>query len=245
MVQNQRSGDRSGPRGTYAVGNERRSRIVDAAVEHFAQWGFHASSLARIAKDVDITQGGLLHHFRSKEDLLVAVLERFDEHDVRKFFPAEFDSAAALFDTLLALAEYNSRRLGRTKMFNVLAAEAGDPGHPAHAYFVARYADVVKSTEAALRRGVDDGELRADTDCLALAQETAAMMDGLQLQWVLDPAGFDMVGRFRAYLDRLLRSITVAGTGLLTGTGLSPGTALTERTGLSAGTGLSTRARQT
>ncbi|KOU73330.1 hypothetical protein ADK57_08775 [Streptomyces sp. MMG1533] len=42
----------------------------------------------------------------------------------------------------------------------------------------------------------------------------AAVMDGLQLQWVLDPQGFDMVGRFRQYADRLLRSVTAAGTGL-------------------------------
>ncbi|WP_246203782.1 TetR family transcriptional regulator [Streptomyces tailanensis] len=65
-------------RGTYAAGDERWSRILDAAVAHFAQRGFDASSLARIAKDVGITQGGLLHHFRSREDLLVEVLERME-----------------------------------------------------------------------------------------------------------------------------------------------------------------------
>ncbi|MCX4436530.1 MULTISPECIES: hypothetical protein [Streptomyces] len=39
-------------------------------------------------------------------------------------------------------------------------------------------------------------------------------MDGIQLQWALDPTGVDMAARMRAYLDRLLRSITVSGTGL-------------------------------
>nr|WP_241740769.1 helix-turn-helix domain-containing protein [Streptomyces sp. L2] len=39
-------------------------------MDHFAQWGFHASSPARIAKSVGVTQGGLLHHFRGQEDLL-------------------------------------------------------------------------------------------------------------------------------------------------------------------------------
>ncbi|MFD4409545.1 TetR family transcriptional regulator C-terminal domain-containing protein [Streptomyces sp. NPDC058476] len=65
-----------------------------------------------------------------------------------------------------------------------------------------------------LRRAVEGGELKPGTDIVAVAQETAAVMDGLQVQWVLDPQGFDMVGRFRAYADRLLRSITAEGPGL-------------------------------
>ncbi|MET7973487.1 TetR/AcrR family transcriptional regulator [Streptomyces mirabilis] len=222
MVRNRRSeesveAERKVPgavRGTYAVGDERRLRILDVAVEHFAQWGFHASSLARIAKDVGITQGGLLHHFRSKEDLLVCVLRRSEEHDVERFFAVEAHSAAEFFAALVGLADYNSRRPGRTKMFNVLLAEAGDPGHPAHAFFVKRYADLVEVSAGALREAVASGELKPDTDCEALAQEFAAVMDGIQLQWALDPTGVDMAARMRAYLDRLLRSITVSGTGL-------------------------------
>ncbi|MGW0710586.1 TetR/AcrR family transcriptional regulator [Streptomyces sp. NPDC002643] len=193
------------------MGDERRSRIIDVAVEHFAQWGFHASSLARIAKDVGITQGGLLHHFPSKEDLLVQVLARIDETDRERFFAREFASAGEMFAALVKLAEYNSTRLGRTRMFNALAAEAGDPGHPAHAYFVKRYAEVVDTVSGVLRRAVDAGESRADTDVVAVAQELAAVMDGLQIQWVLDPKGFDMAGRFRAYVERVSRGIAVDG----------------------------------
>lgn len=99
-------------------------------------------------------------------------------------------------------------------MFNVLLAEAGDVGHPAHTYFVRRYTELVEVMSASLRRAVESGELKPGTDVVELSEETAAVMDGLQLQWVLDPKRFDMVGRFRQYADRLLRSITVDGTGL-------------------------------
>ncbi|MFE0675610.1 TetR/AcrR family transcriptional regulator [Streptomyces sp. NPDC058867] len=201
-------------RRTYAVGDERRSRILDAAVEHFAQWGFHASSLARIAKDVGITQGGLLHHFRSKEDLLVQVLERAEEQDKERFFAERYTSATACYAGLVRLTEHNAARPGRTRMFNVLLAEAGDVGHPAHAYFVRRYAELVDVMSDSLRLAVADGELRPDTDVVELAEETAAVMDGLQLQWLLNPRGFDMVARFRQYADRLLRTVKTDGTGL-------------------------------
>ncbi|MER7107160.1 TetR/AcrR family transcriptional regulator [Streptomyces sp. NPDC000229] len=208
------NGRRTAARGTYAVGDERRLRILDAAVEHFAQWGFHASSLARIAKDVGITQGGLLHHFRSKESLLVAVLEHSDEQDVERFFGTEPASAAECFTTLTRLASHNATRLGRVKMFNVLLAEASNPGHPAHAYFTRRNSEVLRRMTGSLRRAVDSGELKPDADCPAVAREAIAVMDGLQLQWALDPEGVDMVAQFRAYADRTLRAITVTGRGL-------------------------------
>jgi hypothetical protein len=54
-------------------------------------------------------------------------------------------------------------------------------------------------------------------------------MDGVQLQWALDPTGVDMAARMRAYLERLLRSITVSGAGL-------PSDAHTGLTGSHAGT---------
>ncbi|SDJ39483.1 TetR/AcrR family transcriptional regulator [Streptomyces indicus] len=201
-------------RGPYAVGDERRRRILDTAVEHFSQWGFHASSLARIAKDVGVTQGGLLHHFRSKEDLLVSVLERSEEHDIERFFTAEFASAADCLLRLCDLVAHNSERPGRTRMFNVLIGESSDPGHPAHAFFARRYERVADQLARALADGVERGELRSDTDCAALAREVLAVMDGIQIQWALTPDAVDMRKRLHTYLDRLYRFLSPTGASL-------------------------------
>lgn len=201
-------------RGTYAVGDERRARILDAAVEHFAQWGYHATSLARIAKDVGITQGGLLHHFRTKEALLVSVLEASDERDIEQFFGEDHASVADWIQGLLALTELNSRRPARTRLFNALAGEAGDPDHPAHDFFTRRYHTLVADVAQSLRHGVDSGELRPGTDCESEAQQLLAVMDGLQLQWVLAPQAMDMPQRLHAYLDRLYRTLSVNGAGI-------------------------------
>lgn len=204
-------------RGSYAVGDARRQKILDTAVEHFAQWGFHASSLARIANDCGITQGGLLHHFRSKEDLLLSVLGQSEQHDMDRLFaePAEdVPSVAAHFAAVVALAQDNARRPGLVRMFNTLVGESGNPGHPAHDYFRRRYARVLGYSVDLLEAGVARGELRPGTDCEAVCRETLAVMDGFQIQWVLDPEGADMPTLLRGYLDRRLREITVTGTGL-------------------------------
>ncbi|WP_079406091.1 TetR/AcrR family transcriptional regulator [Streptomyces sp. 3211] len=209
-----RTAPKGSARGTYAVGDARRQKILDTAVEHFAQWGYNASSLARIAADCGITQGGLLHHFRGKEDLLLAVLAQSEQHDVQRLFSEPPASVAAHFATLVDLAADNERRPGIVRMFNTLVGESGNPEHPAHAYFTRRYARVLGHTVELLEAGVARGELRPGTDCEAAGRETLAVMDGLQIQWVLAPGSVNMPARLRTFLDRLLRDISVMGTGL-------------------------------
>ncbi|MFD8208336.1 TetR/AcrR family transcriptional regulator [Streptomyces sp. NPDC059695] len=197
-----RTNRRTAGRGGYAVGDARRQKILDTAVDHFGRWGFHASSLARIANDCGITQGGLLHHFRSKEDLLLSVLAQSEQHDEERLFGVDPDSYAAYLETLVALVEENTRRPGIVRMFNVLVGESGNVGHPAHAYFKERYARVLRHTVGILDEAVRRGELRPGLDGPAVAQELLAVMDGLQIQWALDPASMDMPARVGAYLRR-------------------------------------------
>ncbi|HEX3053914.1 MAG TPA: TetR/AcrR family transcriptional regulator [Aggregatilineaceae bacterium] len=49
--------------------------ILRAAASVFHRRGFHSATMAEIAAEVHLTAGSLYHHFPSKEDLLVAVLD--------------------------------------------------------------------------------------------------------------------------------------------------------------------------
>ncbi len=52
-----------------------RARLLQAAVKVFAANGYHASSMARIAKEANVAKGLTYHYFESKEALLVALVE--------------------------------------------------------------------------------------------------------------------------------------------------------------------------
>jgi AcrR family transcriptional regulator len=60
-----------------------RARIVEAAVESFAELGFDASSTRDIARRAEVTQGLLTYHFTSKDELWQAAADQifssFDE----------------------------------------------------------------------------------------------------------------------------------------------------------------------
>jgi AcrR family transcriptional regulator len=57
------------------TGPERRQRILDAAVESFAERGYEAASVAEIATAAGITKPVLYDHFASKRDLFVELME--------------------------------------------------------------------------------------------------------------------------------------------------------------------------
>ena len=58
---------------------DRRTTILDAAVESFGKLGYYGTSLQRIATEVGLTKAGVLHYVGSKEGLLdLALTEEYD-----------------------------------------------------------------------------------------------------------------------------------------------------------------------
>lgn len=55
-----------------------KEKIIREAVHLFGQYGFRGATLAEIARAAGLTEPGLLHHFPSKEHLLMDVLEERD-----------------------------------------------------------------------------------------------------------------------------------------------------------------------
>ncbi|WP_019638881.1 TetR/AcrR family transcriptional regulator [Paenibacillus fonticola] len=56
---------------------ERKNEILDAADELFALKGFDGTSTNDILEKVGIARGTLYHHFKSKEDIMDALIERY------------------------------------------------------------------------------------------------------------------------------------------------------------------------
>jgi AcrR family transcriptional regulator len=193
--------------GGYANGRATREEILDVAMQLFGQVGYRTASLREVASRVGISHPGLLHHFASKAVLLAAVLQRRDEVDDAAF---EADLAAGhdYVDALVRVIERNASRPGIVELFATLSAEATSPDHPAHAYFQERYRRVVDRGTAEFERRRDTGELRPGLDPATASRLTVAVMDGMQIQWLLsaDAPGTrpDMAATLRAHVATLL-----------------------------------------
>ncbi|WP_327314753.1 TetR/AcrR family transcriptional regulator [Streptomyces sp. NBC_01235] len=174
---------------------ERRAEIIRAALEVIAERGYRGASLAAVAERVGLTQQGLLHHFPTKDALLVAVLQERDQWDA-------VPDTQWRMDLLVSLVEYNAMRPGIIQTFSALLGESVTEGHPAREYFTERYRQGRENMTAVLR--AEYGErLPNGLTPERTAPLLIAVMDGLQYQWLLDPEAVDMPGAFRDFL-RLL-----------------------------------------
>lgn len=183
-------------RGAYAKTAARQREILDAAVDVFAHQGFRGSSLRDIADRVGMSQPGLLHHFGTKEGLLTAVLAHRDQ---------QLSDGSTGIEALRASVSAAAAQPGLTRMFITLAAEATDPDHPAHEFFVERYRTAKDTFRTHIARAQRDGYVSAADDPSALAEQLVAVMDGLQLQWLLDDT-LDLGAAFDRFLDTLTRT---------------------------------------
>jgi AcrR family transcriptional regulator len=189
---------------TTPEGHAQRERILRAATELFAARGYRGASLEAVAQAVGITRQGVLHYFPSKVHLLLGVLDLRDEDDSARVEAQEF---AGFADGLLAVVRHNQSAPALPRLYAVLSAESVDPEHPGHERFRERYETVRTALALGIAEAQEAGEL---TDRIApdrLATLLAAVMDGLQLQFLLDPEAVDMVGPL-ADLLAALRGVT-------------------------------------
>jgi AcrR family transcriptional regulator len=191
----------TGPR---SRGSESRDAILRAARRLFAQRGYQGTSLASIAKDAQLSQPGLLHHYPSKADLLLAVLASRDSESLRLSSPKNAGKGIGIIDGLGALVEHNQSDPQSVRLFSTLLGEALAPDHPANDYFVHRYDTIRSRFVNHLRDAQAAGELDPHVDAEALASLLIAVMDGLQFQWLLDDS-VDMNASYQT-LAKLIRS---------------------------------------
>jgi len=187
------------PRG-YAKGRATRQAILDEAMALFGEVGYRSASLRGIAARSGITHPGLLHHFPTKQALLLAVLAHRDQVDAARF-ALDHEVGVAVLDSLVELTALNVTRPGIVELYCVLSAEATAREHPAHEYFAARYARTVSCLTDAFTHAVTVGDAPADLDPASAARRLVALMDGLQVQWLLDRDGVDMVADLRTHLS--------------------------------------------
>lgn len=180
----------------YPKGAARRQQILDEAVEVFARAGFRSGSLREIAKRVNLTPTGVMHYFSSKEELFTEVIAERDNRVEQAAGTAEDETQP---DQMRAVVAHNAANRGLSSLFTVVTAEATAPDHPAHEHFAERYrtnaAESAQALAAAQRRGL----VRSDIDPAHAARLITAVMDGLQLAWLLDDT-VDMPATFEEFL---------------------------------------------
>jgi AcrR family transcriptional regulator len=172
---------------------ERREAVLKAAMNVFGARGYNKGALVEIAEQAGMTHAGVLHHFGSKEGLLIEVLKYRDGEEVAGVPARAQTEGPAFLQHLVDTVEENTHRRGVVQAYSVLSGESVTDGHPAHEYFLGRTEGLGE-----VSGNTDEQELRDSASALI------AVMDGLQVQWLLDPEAVDMPRIVNRTLDEIV-----------------------------------------
>lgn len=187
---------------------KRRQEILDAAIELWAVKGSHGTGITAVAERAGMTHAGLLHHFGSKANLRLAVMEERDRRD-RRILQRYFDEGDidTLWDRYPDIARANESEPGLAQLFIILVSESLDPASVGHTYFQQRYRRARRRQYRALRKAQQLGRVRDDIDCVKKAGEVVAFMDGALIQWMLDPKPGDLVELYEDFFGTLAAAL--------------------------------------
>jgi AcrR family transcriptional regulator len=114
----------------------KRDELVQKALVVYYQNGFHATGMDMVAAETGISKTSIYKHFRTKEDLILAVLRLRDEkfrnwliRRMEKLGKTPLEQLIAMFD---ALGEWFAEDGFRGCMFIKASAEYQEAGHPIH-----------------------------------------------------------------------------------------------------------------
>ena len=173
---------------------EKHTRIKEAALACFGENGYESSSIDEIAARADLAVGGFYLHFRSKRQLLLALMDELLEHlsQLNLRPSARGDIRAGLHDMLSKAFSADLRYLGAYRAWQEAVLSDRDlikKNEAIHAWTTARVTAVFTylSRLPGARRGADIPSLARAMDAFfwtLLAQ--AVQMSGVELQERVD-----------------------------------------------------------
>jgi AcrR family transcriptional regulator len=171
----------------------RREQIVEAALGLVAEYGLRRLSIAALARRVGLVPSGIYRHYKSKDEILAAVLDLLGRRLLGNIDAARARHARGLERLRAALMGHiRFIREGRA-IPRIIFSDDVHGGHPERKQQILRILGGYRGELAELvRQGQQEGDVRGD-----LEPDTAAMMFlGIivpaGILWHLTEGGFDV-----------------------------------------------------
>jgi len=166
----------------------RRNQILDAATKVFVRLGFQHARMDDIVEESGLSKGTLYWYFKSKEDIINAILRRLftgDLENLQSLLQAEGTAS----ERLIQLTNHRVNGLKRMSSLVPIIFEF---------YAVAVHQQWIKQfineyfrhfrtlLEQLIQQGIDRGEFR-HVNATNAAITFASLYEGLTLHWMMDP----------------------------------------------------------
>ena len=182
-----------------------RKRILNSAVDLFAEVGYQATALGDIIDRAKMTKGAFYYHFDSKEALATAVIEEGAGTALAAFRHIAETSAPALEHMIrgvfVVAGMVRTDKVVRTGAQLIRAfGEFNSATESTHGLLSAEMADKA-------RAAIAEGDIREDQDPQALGEVIVSAMLGAELISNVSSAGSDLIDRIAQTWQLLLPAL--------------------------------------
>jgi TetR/AcrR family transcriptional repressor of bet genes len=196
------------PRFERKLPDERRLALIEATIECLKKFGHEGLSIRRISAQAQVSIGLINHHFPTKDALVAQAYRHFNselvgylERAVAARAGSPREQLRAFFEASFAPPNLDSDVLAVWVVFWGLYRHSKDIQHVQSETYHG-YVDLLRGMLADLER--QGGELRFNLRLAAIG--LTALIDGLWLEWCLEPDNFEpaeAVQLCEAWVDRL------------------------------------------
>lgn len=162
-----------------------KQKILDAALEVFAKYGYHSASVSTIAEKAGIAKGLLYNYFESKEDVLYELMIGMVVPYIQEIIPVKRNQQLTrkdiinlinkTFDLVLEKPDYWKLYMGifiQPEVMPKIMKKMWEEFEPFMSFMTGYF------------------KTRGDKDPETMTRFFTAVMDGIQLHIMLDPENF-------------------------------------------------------
>ncbi len=171
----------------------RRQQIAEAALDLVAARGISRLSLAAVARRVGLVPSGIYRHFKNKDEILLAVLDRIEARMSANVEAASEETPDPV-DRLRSLLMRHVRfiREGRA-IPRIIFSDDFHSGHPERKTRVEKiFKNYLERIGGFVRQGQDEGRIRGELDPGTIAMMFLGIVVPAGILWHVTEGGFDV-----------------------------------------------------
>ena len=192
----------------HDVSEERKSQILDAAMDTFSEMGFHKARMSDIAETSGLSKGSLYWYFDSKDSIILSLLDRVFVPEIKDFNILLKDPRSAesrLASYIDRVSDDMVKMLKWMPLFYDFLALAfrQELVKKAISRYYKKQMEILVDL---IQQGIDSGEfLVEDPEEAAIA--LGSILEGTVILWLYDPENIDVKHNLRTSANLLIQGL--------------------------------------
>lgn len=188
-------------------GTSKRERILRAAVDVFAEFGYFNAKVAQIAKAAGVADGTIYLYFDGKEDVLITIFREHTRNYLNTLERAMANVNPAQ-DRLRTAVRHHLETLGRDRALAVVSQVELRHSLKFMSLFsqqeVADYLNVIRKI---VEHGQEEGAFRRNVHPQLAAKAIFGVLDEMVTSWMLSDKDYDLAAQSEQVADLILTGL--------------------------------------